>query len=210
MTLPVPPATLGLFFLTALAVVVSPGPDTLIILRATLGSGRTAGLLSVLGVQAGLAVHTLLAVLGVSVLIASSPILFKTLAVAGALYLMGLGFQSFRHGSIVHLGGAAPVKNRRAFRDAMLCNLLNPKVIILFLALFPNFIDLHNGHPTEQLITLALVLVAINITWQAPIAFMGDIVRRWLKNPKILLAFNRLTGTILMIFAALLIADHVL
>ncbi|TCS60969.1 LysE family translocator [Varunaivibrio sulfuroxidans] len=211
MSLPVPPATLGLFVLTALAIVISPGPDTLIILRATLRAGRSAGLVSVLGVQAGLFVHTLLAVLGVSVLIASSPILFKTLAVAGALYLMGLGVQSFRHGAVIHLDGAGvPLKAHHAFRDALLCNLLNPKVILLFLALFPNFIDLRRGDTGAQLITLAVTLVAINVLWQTPIAFMGEIVRRWLKNPKILLAFNRLTGTILIGFAALLIIDHVL
>ena len=94
--MPVDGATVGAFALAAAAIVLSPGPDTMLILRYALTSGRPAGFAAVAGVQGGLMVHTLLAVAGVSALIASSPMLFKGLAVAGAGYLAWLGLLSFR------------------------------------------------------------------------------------------------------------------
>ena len=96
--MPVEAATLGAFVIAVAAIVVSPGPDTMVILRYALASGRRAGFAAVAGVQLGLMVHTVLAVLGVSLIIASSPVLFKLVAVAGAAYLAWLGVQGFRGG----------------------------------------------------------------------------------------------------------------
>ena len=109
------------------------------------------------GVQVGLAGHTLLAVLGVSAVIAASPLLFKTLAVAGALYLGWIGLQGFR-GRTMEMEGATRVGVRKALHDAMLCNLLNPKVIVLFLALLPNFVDPSRDDVTVQLLFCATVV----------------------------------------------------
>ena len=168
--MPVDPATLGAFVVAIAALVMSPGPDTILILRHTLGSGRGVGLAAVTGVQLGLMVHTGLAVTGISLIVASSPPLFKTLAVAGAAYLAWLGIQGFRDGGAVSLDAQAPpVGKARACREATLCNLLNPKVIVLFLALLPNFVDPGRGDMTAQLMTLAVALIAVNVLWQAPI-----------------------------------------
>src|SRR5512134_531989 len=93
--MPVEPGTLAAFALTAAAIVVSPGPDTFLILRSAL-AGRSAGYAAVLGVQLGLLVHTALAVFGLSLLIAHSPVLFDAIAVAGALYLAYLGIRGLR------------------------------------------------------------------------------------------------------------------
>ncbi|MCK5546407.1 MAG: LysE family translocator, partial [Rhodospirillaceae bacterium] len=98
--LPVDISTFGAYLLTVSAVVLSPGPDTIIILRNTLSSGPRIGLVTVAGVQTGLVVHTLLAVLGISVLIASSPVLFKAVALAGAIYIAWIGVQGFRDGGM--------------------------------------------------------------------------------------------------------------
>jgi threonine/homoserine/homoserine lactone efflux protein len=76
---------LAAFVLAISAIVLSPGPDTMLILRYTMNGGQRVGLATVAGVQAGLAVHTTLAVLGLSLVIASSPTLFQAIAVAGAL-----------------------------------------------------------------------------------------------------------------------------
>ena len=75
---------------------MSPGPDTIVILRHALVSGRGAGFAAVAGVQVGMAVHTVLAVAGISVVVATSPTLFKAVAVIGAAYLAWLGVQGFR------------------------------------------------------------------------------------------------------------------
>lgn len=210
MILPIDPPLLGAYVLTVLAIVLSPGPDTVLIVRHSLTSGRRVGLATVAGVQVGLAIHTMLAVFGVSLIIASSPVLFKSLAIAGAAYLAWLGLQGFRsHGALRFHADRPAVGAARAARDAIFCNLLNPKVVVLFLALLPNFVDAERDDVTQQLITLALILVAINIIWQAPIALAANHVRRFLKNQKAERAISYGTGIILIGFAALMIYDHI-
>ena len=120
---PVDISTLGAFLLTVSVVVLSPGPDTVIILRYTLSSGRRIGLITVAGVQTGLVVHTLLAVLGISVLIASSPALFKAVALVGAIYIAWIGVQGFRDGKLLDINdNKSSVGAAKAYRDAILCN----------------------------------------------------------------------------------------
>jgi threonine/homoserine/homoserine lactone efflux protein len=198
--MPVDPATLAQFALAVTAIVVSPGPDTMVILRHALASGRGAGLAAVAGVQLGLVVHTLLAVTGVSMIIASSEVLFKSLAVAGAAYLMWLGVQGLRDGNFLGLAeeGGAPSRPGVAWRQGMMSNILNPKVILLFLALFPNFVDTGRGNVTVQLLTLALVLVVINVAWQAPMALAADSIRRALANRLVYRAVTRGSSLVLI------------
>ena len=207
--MPVEITTLGAFIVAASALVMSPGPDTLLILRYTLSSGQRVGLATVIGVQLGLMVHTLLAVAGISLIIASSPVLFKTVAILGAAYLAWLGVQGFAGGGSLRLeSGSAPVGAGKACRDAILCNVLNPKVIMLFLALLPNFIDVDRGDVTAQLIFLAATLIVINVLWQAPMAWLADIVRHWLNSPGVQVWVARITGVILLGFAFLMIYEH--
>jgi len=208
--LPVDPVTLGAFTLTVLAVVISPGPDTVLILRYSIGSGHRVGLATVLGVQLGLLVHTSFAIAGISLIIASSPLLFKSVAVMGAAYLVWLGLQGLIGGGGLSLGGeTAEVPESKAIRDAIVCNVLNPKVIILFLALFPNFIDAGRGDTSAQLLFLAAVLIVINVLWQAPMAWAAQAARRLLTTPSVNRAVSRLSGVILICFAVMMIYQHV-
>ena len=207
--LPVEPSVLGAFVIAVTALVMSPGPDTMVILRHALASGQRSGLAAVAGVQLGLVAHTALAVVGISLIVASSPVLFKSVAVAGAAYLAWLGIQSLRDsGDLAVPGGHAAAGWARACRDGAVSNLLNPKVILLFLALFPNFVETQRGDVTAQLITLAVVLIAINVLWQAPIAWAAETVRRWLARAKVRRAVSRVSGAVLLFFAALMIYEH--
>ncbi len=147
------PTVLGAFVLAASAIVMSPGPDTMVILRHTLGSGRSGGHMA--------------------------------------------------------LNGDGPKTGpSRALREAVLCNILNPKVIILFLALFPNFVDAGRGDVTAQLVTLAAILIVINVIWQTPMAWAADPLRRWLATPGRQTAVSRVSGSVLLFFAVLMLYEN--
>jgi threonine/homoserine/homoserine lactone efflux protein len=206
--MPVDLATLGAFAVAAGAIAVSPGPDTMLILRYALTSGRAAGLAAVAGVQIGLVVHTALAAAGVSALIASSPVLFKGLAVAGAAYLAWLGLQGFHSQGALGIGYAARAGAGRACRAAILCNVLNPKVIVLFLALYPNFLAIGRGDVAAQVAALSAVLIAINVAWQVALVCGAEFARRWLMRPKVQRTVGRVTGGILIAFAAIMLWEH--
>ena len=203
------------FLVASSAVVVTPGPDTMLIIRYTMSSGPRVGLATVAGVQLGLMVHTLLAILGITVIIISSPTLFQAVAVAGAMYLAWLGAQGLFQGT--RSGGAAAelsnngliVSARKAWRDAMLCNILNPKVIILFLALIPNFISLEDGSTNAQLVILGAVLIFINIVWQVGLVLAADRARVWLGSPRVQRGVAIGTGAIFIFFAAAMLWAHV-
>lgn len=209
--IPIDPTLLGGFIVAAVAIIVSPGPDTIVILRHALTGGRGTGLAAVSGVQLGLLVHTALAVVGISLLVASSPVLFRGLTVIGAVYLAWLGIQSLRGvGGLEVETGPAPAGAARACREAALCNILNPKVILWFLALLPNFVNPEAGDVIAQLIALSALLIALNILWQAPMALAADGVRRWLGRPETMRAVNRISGVILLGMAALMLGQHLL
>ena len=213
---PTDPTVFAAFIATAVAIIISPGPDTIVILRHAINGGRGDGLAAVSGVQLGLVVHTALAVAGISLLIASSPVLFKGIAVIGAAYLAWIGVKSLRGGGGLTFNEAGDKAGNaatgagmgRALREAALCNLLNPKVILLFLALFPNFVDYGRGNVGEQLIGLAVILIVINVFWQAPMALAADALSQWLSNPAVRLGVNRASGATLIVMAALMLGQH--
>jgi threonine/homoserine/homoserine lactone efflux protein len=199
------------YLLLVSAVVISPGPDTFLILRVTLASGRLAGFAAVLGVQMGIALHTLAAVLGLSVLIASSPLLFKGVAVAGAAYLAWLGIEAMRSGSLIGTeDNGQHVRPRAALRDALLCNVLNPKVIVLFLALMPNFVRLEAGGVPGQLLLLAVILVAVNSVWQSGLVLAAAWARAHLLKPMAQRLIARGSGLVFILFAMLMLYEHLI
>lgn len=209
--MPVDLPVLAAFLGTSLLLVLSPGPDTMLILRYTIGSGRGAGLATVAGVQAGLAVHTLAAVVGLSLLIAATPVALQAIAVAGALYLAWLGWQSFRAGVLPlnDVGGGTAVGRSKAFRDALLTNVLNPKVVLLFLALMPQFVR-QNGWPVPtQLAFLGILLIVVNTAWQTLLAILANGIRRWLGRPAVQRGVSWATGAVLVAFAILMLRDFV-
>ena len=207
--MPVEPAVLAAFMVAAAALIVSPGPDTILILRYTLTSGQRVGLATVLGVQLGLAAHTLAAALGLSVIIASVPAAFKGIAAVGALYLAWLGIQSFRAGGLkLGLSESGPsIGAHKAWRDAMFTNILNPKVILMFLALMPNFVDL-DRRAGPQLMVLGGALIAVNAVWQTGLALAAGRARNWLGSAAVQRVISRATGAILLFFAAAMLATN--
>jgi threonine/homoserine/homoserine lactone efflux protein len=214
--MPLDPTLFSGFVVAALLIVLSPGPDTLLILRYTMAGGTRTGFATVSGVQLGILCHSVAAVLGLSVLILSVPVAFKAIAITGALYLAYLGVQSLRAGSLRLAGlqgdsaSAERISGTKAVRDALLTNLLNPKVILLFLALMPNFVAPARAPVPLQLALLGLTLLLINIAWQCLLVLAAGFIRRWLDRPTVQRVLAYLTGAIFIAFAGLLLSEHAL
>jgi threonine/homoserine/homoserine lactone efflux protein len=159
-------------------------------------------------VQLGLLIHTALAAAGLSVVIAGSPWLLNTVGLVGAGYLAWLGVSSLGDEGPLALEAAAPRAIGRAVRAAALTNLFNPKVIMLFVALYPNFITLDRAPLAAQLALLSGVLIAINVAWQAGLALAADAARRVLLRPAARRALRVGSGAALLVFALVLLAGR--
>lgn len=167
---------LSSFLLTALLLALTPGPDNLMVLSLGMSQGRRPGIAFGLGCALGCLSHTLLAALGVSALIAASPTAFQALRLAGGLYLLWLGVQALRQARPLGApaaGGGATVAPLRLLLRGVLANAINPKVILFFLALLPQFVVGERGQVGLQigllglLFTLTSGLVFAAIGWWA-------------------------------------------
>lgn len=198
---------LAQFAVVALALVVSPGPDTMVILRHAI-SARGAGLRAVWGVQTGLLVHLALIISGLSLLIAADPRLLRAVALVGSVYLAVLAFGIMRAPFVIN--GNKGGFNNAPFRHGMLTNLLNPKVILIFAGLMPNFTDAKLGAVSLQFIVLAAVLILINTIYQTALCFFAAAVRGFLIADGLRQKVARFVlGASLLAFAALLFVGNV-
>jgi threonine/homoserine/homoserine lactone efflux protein len=137
---------LALFAVSGILLNLTPGQDTFYILGRSIAQGRRAGILSVLGITSGSALHTLAAAFGLSAILATSASAFLIVKAAGAAYLVYLGVSMLRDrtpGTLSTRGtpGTAGTSDWATFRAGMLTNVLNPKVALFFLAFLPQFVD---------------------------------------------------------------------
>lgn len=157
--------TYVLFLATAAVLVLSPGPDTMFVLSRTVTSGTAAGLATLVGTQVGNVVHAMLAGIGVSTVILVFPVLFDVLKIAGVAYLLFFAVQAWRASATPTLlqSRSRAGSLTRCFVQGLTNNLANPKMIMFFLALFPQFVHPDGSLAGQSLIlgtTLALMAVA--------------------------------------------------
>src|SRR5438094_474883 len=133
-------ATLLAFAAASLLLVIMPGPNLVYIVTRSVSQGVRAGAVSALGVETGTLVHIGAAVLGLSTLVASSPVAFAVLRYAGAAYLCWLGLRALRRPSTVDIAESHREPLPRLFCSGLLVNVLNPKVVLFFLAFLPQFV----------------------------------------------------------------------
>ena len=151
-------STLGIFALAALALIAIPGPNLIYIASRSMSDGRRAGLASALGVETGTIVHVTAAAAGLSALIASSAAAFDAIRYLGAAYLVYLGIRALLSRDGDQAAAPKPVSLARAYRQAVLVQVLNPKVALFFLAFLPQFVDPGRGPVATQVLVLGAVL----------------------------------------------------
>src|SRR5215475_12072606 len=144
--------------IVALGLVVTPGPNMIYLVSRSITQGRSAGLLSLAGVALGFLVYLVLAAVGLATVLTLVPMLYLSIKIAGAAYLLYLAWRALRPGGE---SAFAPKelpadRPRRLFVMGMVTNLLNPKIAVLYVSLLPQFVDPHRGHIAEQTLILGL------------------------------------------------------
>jgi threonine/homoserine/homoserine lactone efflux protein len=173
---------MALYLAAALVLAVTPGPGIFYVAARTLAGGRAEGVASSFGTGIGGMVHVTAGALGVSALVLASAELFTALKLVGAAYLAWIGFRTFqsaRREVATALSGARaapPIGARRAFREGVLVEALNPKTAAFFLAFVPQFVD-PAGQVALQFVVLGFISVALNTLADIVVAFAAGGIR---------------------------------
>ena len=198
----------------ALVLVLTPGANIMLVIRSTLSGGPRAGIAAALGIAVGHFVHASASALGLSLLLRTSDVAFTVMKVCGAAYLAYLGVRSLvvawrgrsrtfdavdGEESEVSSDGAPYRRSRRFLLDGFLCNVLNPKVALFYLALLPQFIA--PGEPVlARSLLLAGVHACISVSWQSVLSLALGRIRPLLARPAVYRTLEALTGSLLVGF----------
>lgn len=180
------------FISASVLLTLMPGPDILFVITQGITRGKRAGIVFAAGLCSGLVVHVTAVTLGVSVLLLNSSLAFTALKFAGAAYLLYLGIKAFltRHENHFDLKASEGVSGK-LYRKGILMNVLNPKVVLFFLAFFPQFIDKSIENPVPQMLVLGLLFMAQAFLIFSIVAILSDrLARPLMRNPKIAFGVN--------------------
>ena len=185
---------------------LTPGIDTLLVVRNSARGGWYDGAVSSFGICSGLFVHALVSACGISIILLQTAWAYNGLKIVGAAYLLWLGLTSWRRlllkkANTMFTGPAVAAlefNSIRSFREGFLSNVLNPKTVIFYMAFLPQFIDPNKGALWQSL-TVAVIHFAVAMTWQCLLASMVGRAKSWLEDPRYSRTFDGLTGS-MMIF----------
>lgn len=190
------------FLLAAICLTLAPGPDILFVLTKSIAAGTRAGICVAAGLVTGTFFHTALAAFGISFLIRQSEFAFASVKWLGVAYLVFLGISALRHRDAEPTAGSdaksPPENSRELYFTGVLMAALNPKLIIFFLALFPQFIPENASRPTLQMLLLGFTFsVQALIIFSAVATFAGRLSRILCRRPGVSKALNVLTALVL-------------
>jgi threonine/homoserine/homoserine lactone efflux protein len=190
------------FLITGILLNLTPGNDTLFILSRSIAMGKKAGIVSVLGIATGSLVHTTLAAFGLSIIITKSILIFDIIKYAGAAYLVFVGIKMLAERSRLNFSPGektARVNGRIIYRDAVLTNVLNPKVAMFFIAFLPQFIDPGYHNPVLPFLVLGISFTITGTAWCLTLAiFSSKIFSKLKENQKFSLYLNKICGFVLI------------
>ncbi len=195
-----------LFLLSGLLLNMTPGADMLFIISRSAAQGTRAGAVAALGVGAGCLVHVTAAAAGLSALVAASDVAFAVVKWLGAAYLVWLGVGLLRSRAATPAGDAAaiaaPAQSLRAvFGQGVLTNVLNPKVVLFFLAFLPQFVDAHGAHQGLAFLLLGIVFTVNGTLFNLAVAAAAAHTGRRLSQVRVLALWVRRTAG--LVFVAL-------
>jgi threonine/homoserine/homoserine lactone efflux protein len=189
------------FIPIAIALIVSPGPDSIYTLTRSISDGRTSGITAALGSSSGSLVHTTAAVLGLSALLRTSAVAFTVVKLLGATYLVYLGIQTLRNSEEFEVTPESTnFTPGESYRNALLINVLNPKVAIFFLAFLPQFVN-PEGAVSVQLFMLGVLFASLGFVYQAMLAVFSARARKAITERELVKTVLRMaSGSVLVGF----------
>ena len=190
------------FAVASLVLIAIPGPSVLFVIGRALSLGRASAIASVVGNAVGVYVVAVLVAFGLGTLVQRSDTAFTVIKLAGAAYLVLLGVQAFRHRHDIAAAVEAhvpQVSRWRAMRQGFIVGVGNPKALIIFGAVLPQFVDRQAGHVPEQMLLLSLVSFGIALISDSLWAVAASAARSWFaRNPRLLSAVGGAGGLALI------------
>lgn len=170
------------FGLASLLLALTPGPDMALFLSRAINYGRPHGYAALFGACTGLLLHSALAALGISILIAAAPTAFLVLKIVGAVYLLWLAFNALRANGGLTLSAAARTAPSlgQSYLTGLGINLLNPKIILFFVTFLPQFVDRHDPAAGGKLLFLGLEFILVSLPPTLAMIFVADRIARLL------------------------------
>ena len=186
------------FVVLSYLLILAPGPNVLFVVSRSLQLGRASGIAAVVGGQSGVYVQVIAVAFGVGALVQRSVAVFTVIRLAGAAYIAFLGVQAIRHRkslAAMLAGRVAPASTSRMLRDGFVVGLTNPKAVVFFAAVLPQFADRSAGHVPLQLLLLGLIFVAIALVSDSMWAVAAGTARTWFtRSPRRLEAVGGASG----------------
>jgi RhtB (resistance to homoserine/threonine) family protein len=203
------------FIGVAFILTITPGADTMLVLRSVLTRGQRAGLLAMLGICSGLFVHATFSALGLSLIIVQSATIFEVIKLLGAAYLIFLGSQSLwqalgKRSDASHEATmmVIPEKSKKqSFVEGLVSNILNPKVSVFYLAFLPQFINPGDSVLAKSL-SLAVIHFGMGIIWLTLVATLAGQARMLLGRPQVQRRIEAFAGVVLILFGARLALER--
>ena len=193
--------TVVTFLIASCLIGIVPGPDNLFVLMQSILHGRKAGVWVTLGLCTGLLVHTTAVVVGVAAIVQASAIAFLVLKIAGAGYLVYLGWKAFTSApqALGNCDEGNSMNAAKLYRRGIIMNITNPKVSIFFLAFLPQFVDPSKGPPAMQTFSLGGLFMLMTLVVFGGVAAMAGQLGRLLKrSPRAQVIMNRLAGIVFL------------
>ncbi|HEU5096243.1 MAG TPA: LysE family translocator [Reyranella sp.] len=182
------------FLLTTLIVVISPGTGVLYTLAAGLSRGPRASIVAAFGCTLGIVPHMAAAILGVAALLHASALAFQTLKYLGVAYLLYMAWNTLKEHGALEIDGDAPVKaGHQVIVEAILINLLNPKLSIFFFAFLPQFVPIDEAHPLPRMLLLSGIFMLVTLVVFVGYGLFASTVRRHVISRPRILAWMRRT-----------------
>jgi threonine/homoserine/homoserine lactone efflux protein len=192
------------FMIAAIALIALPGPGMLLLLARGIGAGRRTAAVSALGLETSTSVYVIATAAGLTTVLASSALAFSVVRYLGAAYLIGLGVRTLLgHGAVQMEPAQTAPPPGRAYRQAFLIGISNPKIAIFFLAFFPQFVDPHRGSTAVQVLVLGAMFVVMALSVDLAVACVAGQAGTWLqRRPSFVRRQRYVTGSVYLALGA--------